>query len=372
MTTRHGGAGLLLLLCLLPCAGAAAGAQESAPSTGAAVAPAPVPGDTVRLVVGPPTQRRRGTVVAVAPDAITLRFRGADTTALVPWSRIYRIEASRGRGPSSENLARGAVGGAFVGVSVAYLFFSPDAGLIGRRAAAGGALGALAGTAVALWRPGPRRWAEVFRPGAPTLPDVAARGTPSATSSDSRVSLTVQWSVVPMKPATSSLGTSPAPLRQTIAANGLTVRAGSYGLIGGPLPYLEAFYSHTAGREAHGTPELNSLGVLVGGWTTRSAASSRLSGFGGAGLALLRARAWGVPPCTSAFCIGNVRYGDGTLVTAVADIGALVRLVEIGPGRRALGLRADGRLHLPVSPKGDAGASARTRGEVARGLQVEL
>ena len=126
-----------------------------------------------------------------------------------------------------------------------------------------------------------------------------------------------------------------------------------------------------AARPDDGTPEIHSFGLIAGGWTARDAASSRLAIFGGAGLALLRANAASSPPCGD-FSIACVRYGDATLVNAVADIGAFVSLLEMGAARRRLGLRGDARLHLPLSPKGDAGASARTGGEVAAGLQIEL
>src|SRR5215217_2134296 len=196
MTTLRHSTLLAPLLACAPLVACAAGAQEPAPATQHALAPTPAPGDTVRLLIGPPTQRRRGTVVAVAPEAITLRFRGADTSVLVPWSRVYRIEASRGRGPSRENLGRGVVAGAFAGVTAAYLFFSPDEDKIGGRVGAASAIGAAAGAAVALWRPGPHRWSEVFRPNAPAL-EATASTWGAGGSLAAHPAVSVQWTMLP-------------------------------------------------------------------------------------------------------------------------------------------------------------------------------
>ena len=371
---------LLTFLALAALAGAARAQQEppTAPPLTLAPRPTPAPGDSVRLLVDLWAQQRRATVVAVTPSELTLRFRGADTAAAVPWNRIYWIEASRGRQSRLANLPAGLIGGAVAGVLLALVVSDdeeddPD----GERGISGSAFGAgvLAGTTLSLMLPGRPRWTPVFRPGPAVLQADSRRAMPPVPA---RTLLVAQWSVVPMSGATEFRAGSGAPtsvlrLGGTVAARGLTVRAGTYGLLRGPLPYVEAFYTRIEGRERDGTPELQLAGALAGGWSSRIVPWSRMALFGGAGLGVLRAKAWGASPCRGEFiCDQSTWYGDGTVLTAVASGGAYARLLELGPGRRQLGLRADVRAHVPVSRKGDAGASARAHGELAAGLQLGL
>ncbi len=83
-----------------------------------------------------------------------------------------------------------------------------------------------------------------------------------------------------------------------------------------------------------------------------------------AGIGRLVADTTDRPLCTSPGCmpVPGVVYRDAPLWTAVGNLGLIG-----GPSRR-LAACADVRVHVPVSEKGDAAESGRTRAELSVGI----
>ena len=74
------------------------------------------------------------------------------------------------------------------------------------------------------------------------------------------------------------------------------------------------------------------------------------------------------PPCEDPICVPvpGVEHPDARLWTAVGNFGLL-----IAASRHVAG-RADVRVHVPVSNKGDAADSGRTRAELSVGIAARL